>query len=521
MYLPTKQPDFVIPEIKSLVPKVSLVENNFSKQDCHISATNDLAAVNVWLNKHKTNFKTYTAYKREAERLLLWCVYVRGLALSQLKVEDFSAYFEFLKNPPKDWCITRKELREGKQSPKWRPFLGPLSQSGFNLAVRALNSMMNFLVTANYLSFNPIKLTNKTKNFAQTLETQKYNVWARMLEEDEWQAIQQALETMPEENDKQIGNKIRTQFLFAMLYFLGLRIHELAGHTWNAFRYREERWYFFVKGKGDKLAHIPVHDQLLSFVKIYRIHLGKNPLPEVDDASGLLISKSTKKPLSIRQLFTLVKDIGKVAAQKFTDNPPKQQKLLRLSPHWLRHLLASHLDKANVPAIMIQSILRHSSLDITNIYMHAEELLKHQEIQKLNLQVNPKLQKIEQQKTVRLAISLTRGPVCNELSLLKLLDIIELSILKSYSWEAQEQNRELLLTKYKKLYLYKQPLTIIYSLYDIKEEEMNSVCSVITSEANTRLFNCEVVMDFLDLIPKLSYSEKTKNILENSEEQNV
>jgi len=342
MYLSTKQPDFVIPEINSLVPKVSLVENNFFNKECHINATNDLAAVNTWLDKHKINFKTYAAYKREAERLLLWCVYVRGLTLSQLKVEDFSAYFEFLKNPPKDWCITRKELREGKQSPKWRPFFFFFYQSGFNLAVRALNSMMNFLVTANYLSFNPIKLTNKTKNFAQTLETQKYNVWARMLEEDEWQAIQQALETMPEENDSQVSNKIRTQFLFAMLYFLGLRINELASHTWNAFRYREERWYFFVKGKGDKLAHIPVHDQLLSFVKIYRIHLGKNPLPEVDDVNGLLISKSTKKPLSIRQLFTLVKDIGKVAAQKVVDNPPKQQKLLRLSPHWLRHLLASH-----------------------------------------------------------------------------------------------------------------------------------------------------------------------------------
>ena len=483
--------NFEIPKIDSFIPKVYLeVENNFFGQECHINATNDLAAVNVWLGKHKANVKTYMAYKREAERLLLWCIYIRGLMLAQLKVEDFAAYFEFLKRPPKEWCITRKELGEGRKSHKWRPFLGSLSQASFNLAVRALNSMMNFLVAANYLRFNPIKLTSKIKNFAQTLEVQKYNIWSRMLEEDEWQAIQLALETMPEGS-----NKIRTQFLFAMLYFLGLRIHELVSHTWNAFRYLEGRWYFFVKGKSGKLAHIPVHDQLLSFVKIYRIHLGKNPLPEVDSTDGLLISKRSKRPLSIRQIFTLVKDIGKIAAQEFANNLPKQQKLLRLSPHWLRHLLASHLDKANVPAIMIQSIMRHNSLDITNIYMHAEELLKHQEIQKLTLQVNPKAQRTETQPkvaSIKLTLSLTKGPVCNELSLLKLLDTIEQVILVKHSWETQEQNKEQLLVKYRQLYLYKQPLIITYDIYSINEEDLHAIRQAIICEANIRLFDCEI-----------------------------
>lgn len=494
--LTDNQATFVMPKIGSLIPKVSLEEPRvFLDQECHINAANDLAAVGVWLDKYKTNPKTYSAYRREVERLLLWCIYIRGKTLAQLKAEDFTAYFEFLKNPPQEWCITRKELREGRGSDKWRPFLGPLSQAGFNLAVRALNSIINFLVTANYLRFNPIKLTNKTKKFAQTLEEQKYNAWCRMLEEDEWQAIQHALETMSEENEKQVSNKIRTQFLFAMLYFLGLRIHELAGHSWSAFRYLEGRWYFFVKGKGDKLAHIPVHDQLLSFVKIYRIHLGKNPLPEVDDTEGLLMSKHTRKPLSIRQLFTLVKNVGKAASQKFVDNPLKQQKLLRLSPHWLRHLLASHLDKAAVPAIMIQSILRHSSLDITNIYMHGEELLKHQEIQKLTLQVNPKLQEIGlQQETLnlKLVISLTKGSVSNELSLLKLLDAIEQVILKGHAWEKKEYNREEVLERYRRLYLYKQPFIINYNFSNIKAGEIDVIRSAIIREANIRLFDCKI-----------------------------
>lgn len=496
---------FAIPKLSCFRPKVALDEvNRYFEQECHIHATNDLVAVNVWLDQHKSKIKTYTAYKRETERLLLWCIYVRGLTLAQLKVEDFTAYFAFLKQPPQDWCITRKELGEGRESHKWRPFLGPLSPSGFTLALRVLNSLMNFLVVANYLRFNPIKLTTKLENFTQTLAEQKYNVWSRMLEEDEWQAVQRALATMPEANDKQLGNKIRTQFLFAMLYFLGLRIHELVGHTWNAFRYLEGRWYFFVTGKGSKFAHIPVHEQLLSFVKIYRIHLGKNPLPEVDDTEGLLVSKRSQKPLSIRRLFGLVKEIGKTAAREFPDNLPKQQKLLRLSPHWLRHLLASHLDKAKVPAIMIQSIMRHSSLNITNIYMHAEELWKHQEIQKLTFQVNPQVPpRVEAQQKmhrVSLILSLTKGPVYNELSLLKLLDTIEQVILKDYNSQTQEQqNKEQLLLKYRQLYRYKQPLIVTYNIYNINEESISFVRGAISREANIRLFNCDIVIKDWDI----------------------
>jgi len=379
-------------EIKAFMPKISLEKTPASfNDDCYIKAKNDLEAINAWLDQHVANLKTYNAYKREAERLFLWCIYIRGLSLSQLKVEDFTAYFEFLTKPPNDWCITRQELREGKESPKWRPFLGPLNQAGLNLSIRALNAMMNFLVTAQYLKFNPIKLTNKTKDFSESLANQKYTVWTRMLEADEWEALQQALENMPQENERQIDNKIRTQFLFAMLYFLGLRIHEIATHSWNAFRCREGQWWFFVKGKGGKLGHIPVNDKLLTFVKIYRLHLGKSPLPEVDDIENLLVSKHTQKPLSIRQIFDLVKTIGKAAAEQFSDDPIKQQKLLKLSPHWLRHLSASHQDKAGISATMIQANHRHSSLQTTNIYVHAEDALRHATIQKLDLKIKPKL----------------------------------------------------------------------------------------------------------------------------------
>ena len=75
MYIAASQTTFAIPEINFLIPKISLKEENaFLDQKCHINATNDLSAIEVWLDKHKNNYKTYTTYRREAERLLLWCV---------------------------------------------------------------------------------------------------------------------------------------------------------------------------------------------------------------------------------------------------------------------------------------------------------------------------------------------------------------------------------------------------------------------------------------------------------------
>jgi hypothetical protein len=43
------------------------------------------------------NAKTYQAYKKELERLLLWAILERGKAISSLNTDDCRAYIKFLK----------------------------------------------------------------------------------------------------------------------------------------------------------------------------------------------------------------------------------------------------------------------------------------------------------------------------------------------------------------------------------------------------------------------------------------
>ena len=120
-------------------------------------AENDLEAVRCWLKKHAHNSKTFDAYRREAQRLLMWCVYERGLPLGKLKAQDFEAYFKFLQMPPKTWCASRSDLRAGKHSTAWRPFIAGLNNTALKMAGRVLHSLMNYLVTADYLRSNPLK----------------------------------------------------------------------------------------------------------------------------------------------------------------------------------------------------------------------------------------------------------------------------------------------------------------------------------------------------------------------------
>ncbi len=80
--------------------------------------------------------------------------------------------------------------------------------------------------------------------------------------------------------------------------------------------------------------------------------------------------------------------MGIQAAEKFKQNPLKKQKLEQLSPHWLRHLSASHQDLAGISGTMIQANHRHSAFSSTQIYLHAPDAMCSQSINKLRMNIN-------------------------------------------------------------------------------------------------------------------------------------
>ena len=478
------------------VPKIDLlVASKAFSEHCQINSHNDLDAARLWLAQYKEQSATLRAYTKEVDRFLLWCIYEKGSTIGNLRVEDFNEYFDFLADPPKSWCTGKAALRQGRGKGDWRPLLGALTRNSLLFAVKTISSLMNYLVAADYVRTNPIKLIKKYRvQEAKKQDLAKYQVWQRMLEPDEWLAVEKALDNLPESDEDQIDDKMRIQVLFALLYLLGLRIHEVASHSWNAFRKLNGRWWFFVYGKGDKLGHVPVNEQLLAMVKIYRIYLNKKPLPEAHEEERLLISKKTERPLGIRRLSAMVKAIGKLAAQEFNDDLTKKKKLMSLSPHWLRHLSASHQDRAGISGTVIQANHRHSSFNTTQMYLHAEDNLRSNEMEKIkmDLQMRAIALKVPIEPTI-INLELIGGALSEVEGLQRFMAAIENNILEEFGW-SKHATDEQLIARYKKTRILKTPLKISYLLNTrLAAYELEQLKRAIIREAEIRLFSCTIL----------------------------
>ena len=146
---------------------------------CLLSSNNDYQAILTWIqSKHGTTPEqrsaakarrrgrdagiegpldwlqylshTQRAYRKEAERFLLWAVLQKGKPLSSMATEDCIEYRDFLTDPqPRSrWCAPRNRER---WSPLWRPFEGPLSPAAQRQAITILKNLYAFWADKNYV----------------------------------------------------------------------------------------------------------------------------------------------------------------------------------------------------------------------------------------------------------------------------------------------------------------------------------------------------------------------------------
>jgi integrase len=118
-----------------------------------LGAETDLQAIRHWLRRFKDSPRTAASYERIVERFYLWCVLCRRKPLSSLVEADFSAYLDFLADPPADW-VQQRQMRRAERD--WRPLKGPLSASSRKLDFSVIGSLFSTLVQAGYLSANAL-----------------------------------------------------------------------------------------------------------------------------------------------------------------------------------------------------------------------------------------------------------------------------------------------------------------------------------------------------------------------------
>lgn len=161
----------VVPPATGLVPLEKLIlpadldgscgTNRGMPDACRLAATNDLEAVRIWLGtgtrgraRLRSDSATARSYRKEAERLLLWCVLERRQALSSLDSQAFEQFMAFLADPPAHWCGRRYRER---WSPLWRPIEGAQSTSSAAQTRTILGGMFRFLVAQGWLHVSPVQ----------------------------------------------------------------------------------------------------------------------------------------------------------------------------------------------------------------------------------------------------------------------------------------------------------------------------------------------------------------------------
>ena len=345
-----------------------------------LSATDDRSAVLAWLARYADSPATRASYRKEAERLLLWCVLQYGVALSDLTHEDLLVYQRFLADPqPGERWVMAPRQKPPRDSPHWRPFAGPLGPSSQRQALTILNAMFTWLVDAGYLAGNPLSLSRRKRKIAAPQVN-------RFLPMAHWDVVKATIQAMPSDTERERLQAARSRWLFSLLYVAGLRVSEVCGTTMGGLFSRRgtegvERWWLEVIGKGQKPRLVPVTSELMTELATYRQACGLSQFPLPGEDIPLVIPLiGSRKPMARSGIHEVVKSVFRASAarlrQQGTEFEAAARHIEQASTHWMRHTAGSHLsEKADLK--VVRDNLGHANISTTSIYLHSEEDARH------------------------------------------------------------------------------------------------------------------------------------------------
>ena len=207
------------------------------------------------------------------------------------------------------------------------------SNNSKRVAVGAIKSLFSFAKELGVISSNLGILVKSPKA--------KISLAERILTEEEVQ------------NLINHATNLRDKAIIRLLYYAGLRVSELCALKWRDLKPRKDGGgQITVFGKGDKTRAVLVGKGIWRSVNDLKDYASKNDPVFVSREGGHLHRS---------MVFLIVKNAAKRA--KIEGN---------VSPHWLRHSHASHSLDRGAPIHLLQKTLGHSSVAITEMYLHAK-----------------------------------------------------------------------------------------------------------------------------------------------------
>ncbi|CAE6959792.1 site-specific integrase [Paraburkholderia domus] len=362
----------------------------------YIRAPHDLAAIHAYLHRYRDRPATLRAYTRELERLILWAVVVRGVAVSSMTVEDCEAYKDFLATPSPAFTGPKQSRRSGR----WRPFApGGLAPDSQAYAVRVLRAAFTWLTDVRYLAGNPWAAVTDPVTVTREVAVQV----GRALPAELWTGVRAALDARcarhgnAAEGQEAEARQWRTaRAAILLMGDSGLRRDEAAHARRENLRLSPlpsggaPVWALTVTGKRRKQRTVPVSAATVRALREHWADRGRDfdapldsaPLivPLVIPATGTALKKHggvVEAPYTADAFGHLVRQAIQRVTVEFGARPdvPKEHlvQLANTSAHAFRHTFGTRAVAREMPVDVVQAILGHASLQTTSIYVRAEQ----------------------------------------------------------------------------------------------------------------------------------------------------
>ena len=238
------------------------------------------------------------------------------------------------------------------------------------------------MAEAGWVAHNPFRLMRDKR---RRLDNRQGGI-ERYLERPLWAWFWSWLDRPVEESasPRQRYEWQRRRLVFGFAYLLAPRIGEMSAARMGDFHRREGRWWWRVTGKGDKTATIPVPPDMVTLLTAWRRTLGLAAEPLPDDATPVLRALDGRRGLGDNRLYRLIREaFGEAAealeAEQGEEGRPWAMRLRAATPHWLRHTALTHQAQAGVELRYLAATARHSRLDTTARYLHAEDEAWHRQ----------------------------------------------------------------------------------------------------------------------------------------------
>lgn len=340
---------------------------------------NDIRAIFAWLDARSASEHTRRAYRREAERLLLWALLEKEKPLSSLDRDECAEYIDtFLPNPQPAtrWVSARRGERHLSD---WRPFAGALSDRSRESARSILSALCEWLVAQCYLATNPFA------GVARAATPPVFDSADRTLDLPQWHKV---LESVT--RDEYTFSEHRDRLALLLAYATGLRRAELAAATTGALTFGRLRGVdgpvcrlTVESGRGSSRTVLLPPAVLETLEENLALRGLPGPLA-CAESTPLLAQARGGLPVTPDGIGRIFKDIFlRAAASLDADVPGSGRKFREASTHWLRHTHSMHALAQGAPLREVGAGLGHAGLSTTALYLQNEDASRFLGVERL------------------------------------------------------------------------------------------------------------------------------------------